>query len=64
MTPTEKANELIEKFYPQVQWKMGQEDCMDRAKQCALIAVDLVLSSCVESRIYYWIEVKKQIEKL
>ena len=64
MTPTEQAKELIEKFYPQVQWKMGQEDCMDRAKQCALIAVDLVLSSCVESCIYYWQEVKQEIEKL
>ena len=64
MTPTEQAKKLIEKFYPQVQWKMGQEDCMDRAKQCALIAVDLVLSSCVESRIYYWQEVKQEIEKI
>ena len=64
MTPKEKAKDLIEKFYPCVQWKMGQEDCMDRAKECALIAVDLVLSSCVSCIIYYWQEVKQEIEKL
>ena len=67
MTQIEKANELIEKFYPQVQWKMGQEDCMDRAKQCALIAVDLVLTT-IDSEDYisraYWRSIKKEIEKL
>jgi hypothetical protein len=39
MTPKEKAKELIHKFYPNVQWKLGQEDCLQRAKNCALIAV-------------------------
>ncbi len=39
MTPKEKAEELITRFYPEVQWKLGQEDCLDRAKRCALIAV-------------------------
>lgn len=45
MTPKEKAISLYESFYPQVQWKMGQEDCKDRAKKCALIAVDEIISS-------------------
>jgi hypothetical protein len=34
------------------------------AKQCALIAVDACLHTCVESMIYYWKEVKQEIEKL
>ena len=67
MTPTEQAIELIAKFYPQVQWKMGQEDCIDRAKECALIAVNLVLTT-IDSEDYisraYWRSIKKEIEKL
>ena len=34
------------------------------AKQSALIAVDEILHTCVESMIYYWNEVKQEIEKL
>ena len=71
MSPKEKAKELVYKFYPSVQWKLGQEDCLDRAKQCALIAVDEMIKqqkfqaenmiwSCVE----YWEEIKQEIEKL
>lgn len=67
MTPKEKAISLYESFYPQVQWKMGQEDCKDRAKQCALIAVDEVINSAIfkwlEDEIY-WEEVKQEIDKL
>ncbi len=44
MTPKEKAKELVYKFYPSVQWELGQENCLDRAKQCALIAVDEILN--------------------
>ena len=43
MSPKEKAKELIKSFYPHVQWKLGQEDCLDRAKQCALISCNEVL---------------------
>ena len=65
MTPREKAKELIEKFYPQVQWKMGQEDCMDRAKQCALIAVNEILGYMGADRgTEFWQEVKSEIKKL
>ena len=32
MTPKEKAKELVNRFYPEVQCKLGQEDCLDRAK--------------------------------
>lgn len=70
MTTKEKAQELVDKFLPHVRWKMGQEDIKQRAKQCALIAVDEVLEETIERdgmRIVnnqYWIEVKQEIEKL
>ena len=68
MTPKEKARDLVYKFYPSVQWKLGQEDCLDRAKQCALIAVDEILKilehSIPEKHTIYWQDVKKEIELL
>jgi hypothetical protein len=70
MTPKEKAKELVYKFYPSVQWKLGQEDCLDRAKKCALIAVEEILSETEEidgMRVInnpYWLEVRNEIEKL
>jgi len=44
MTPKEKAVQLIEIYVPVIRMKMGQEDVMQRAKQCALIAVEEVLT--------------------
>lgn len=41
MTPKEKK--LIQLFYPNVQWKLGQEDCLDRAERCVLIAEDFAI---------------------
>ena len=67
MTPKEKAKELVYKFYPNVQWKLGQEDCLYRAKRCALISVDEVLKAAfyAKDEVYnYYIEVKQEIEKL
>jgi hypothetical protein len=67
MTPKEKAQELVYKFYPSVQWKLGQEDCLDRAKQCALIAVDEVLNLCWGGNkigIKHWEDIKQEIELL
>ena len=70
MTPKEKAKDLVTRFYPEVQWKLGQEDCLDRAKRCALIAVAELLSETEEidgMRVInnpYWMEVKSEIEKL
>jgi hypothetical protein len=67
MTPKEKAKELVYKFYPSVQWKLGQEDCLDRAKQCAFIAVDEVLNLCWGGNkigIKHWEDIKQEIEKL
>jgi hypothetical protein len=71
MTPKEKAKELIYKFYPSVQWKLGQEDCLDRAKQCALIAVDEVIQTLsLDGRLIFmyiidwWKDVKNEINRL
>lgn len=70
MTPKEKAKELVYKFYPSVQWKLGQEDCLDRAKQCALIAVEFsrefITGDLSESfdKTMYLFEVKQEIENL
>ena len=50
MTAKDKAIELVNKFYPNVQWKLGQEDCLDRAKRCALIAVDEVIKALEEHK--------------
>lgn len=61
MTPADEAYELIQEFYPHVQWKLGQEDCLDRAKRCALITVNKLIK---ETGSKYWYNVKKEIEKL
>jgi hypothetical protein len=59
MTPREKAVELVHKF--------GMENhYYERAKQCALIAVDEILSinsvDKDEDLSNYWEEVKQEIE--
>ena len=38
-----KENKLIQLFYPNVQWKLGQEDCLDRAERCVLIAEEFAI---------------------
>ena len=72
MTPKEKAQELVFKFK-----ELPQEGTLmfylafEISKQCALIAVDEILSTLYdyhydsESGAYeYWQEVKTEIEKL
>jgi hypothetical protein len=61
MTPKEKADQLIKEFYPEVQWKLGQEDCLDRAKRCAIKLIDELIK---ETGSKYHYDVKKEIEKL
>jgi hypothetical protein len=56
MTPKEKAQELVDKMY-HYQWREKQ-----RAKECALIAVDLLLSEFYADD--YYAQVKQEIEKL
>jgi hypothetical protein len=64
MSPKEKAEELIRRFY-----SIGAIEC----KQCALIAVDQILIAIPEASDYdsrynhelvYWQLVKEEIEKL
>ena len=61
MTTYFEAFELVEK-YKNVRWDIDP----DTAKQCALIAVDLVLDILNQSTLEfeYWEEVKTKIEEL
>jgi preprotein translocase subunit SecE len=59
MTPKEKVNELIVKALVQF-----EKLTINEAKKISLIAVDECLYTCVESMVYYWKEVKQEIEKL
>jgi len=61
MNPKEKALELVQKYFKANHQPYGFKD----AKQCALIAVDEVLSVCwYKKDMEYWDEVKQEIEKL
>ena len=62
----EQAIELIEEFEGLQSDKMYDYSNIEypTAKLCALIAVDLILNNCVSSIIYYWQEVKQEIEQL
>jgi len=62
MNSKDKAKELINEFYPFVQWKLGQEDCLDRAIKCALVTVNELLKNCYEVMKPFWQEVKQEIE--
>jgi hypothetical protein len=67
MTPKEKANDILDNF-----WLMDKVEPMlteEQAKQCALIAVDEIITQYnfmtpnADAK-KYWIEVKNKIEKL
>jgi hypothetical protein len=58
MTPKEKASELVEKFY-----QLGKNHDLDYSKDSALIAVEYLIAE-ESHNYYYWIDVKKEIEKL
>jgi hypothetical protein len=75
MTPKEKAKELVDKFRNEFIWveKDHSVDLYRDTKQCALIAVDIVIQQeaerCLAYRetdkfVDYWQEVKQEIEKL
>ncbi len=59
MTPKEKARELMLDYY-----KLIPMNTVSFSKQCALIAVEMVILNCYEEEEYYWKEVKQEIEKL
>jgi hypothetical protein len=70
MTPKEKAEELVDKFFEysyRVKWDIDKnkwEHNFDQSKQCALIAVDEILKTNPYKARNYWQEVKTEIEKL
>jgi hypothetical protein len=74
MTPKEKANELFNKYFSEIRMPSDCEGCMqcvDRcgnmvaiAKKYSLIAVDEILDVCKTYLSSYYLEVKKEIEKL
>jgi hypothetical protein len=71
MTPKEKAQELIKKFSFNTRCfseTKGWEDSFFDSKECALIAVDEILSinsvDKDEDLSNYWEQVKQEIEKL
>jgi hypothetical protein len=73
MTPKEKAEELINKFFQynyRIEWDSDKNEWVhynESAKQCALIAVDEILSVVwinLNDDVDYWAEVKQEIEKL
>jgi len=69
MTPKEKATELSNKYFEQF-LAFGEYLSIQKANQCALIAVDEILNDSFYtttiniSGIYFWQEVKEEIEKL
>jgi hypothetical protein len=65
MTPKEKAEELVDLYYPIFTHSMAMFD----AKKCALIAVNLLMEEAYRQHDYegfisYWKEVKQEIQKL
>lgn len=68
MIAKEKAKELFDKMYI-VDDPMGNYPmCFNTAKQCALIAVDLVIENIEDDYMHYeldyWQEVKREIEEI
>jgi len=76
MTPKEKAQYLVDKFTPHAYgvWdKNGSKEERYHSKQCALIAVDNIITSNphsnplnteVHSTMQYWQEVKTEIKNI
>jgi hypothetical protein len=74
MTPTEKARDLVHKFYislPNNGGFTGINSINSRwieGKQCALMAVNEVIDaldqSLIDADIEWWKEVKQKIEKI
>ena len=71
LTPKEKANELIEKYY----WTFGDGYLGEQHIQCALIAVDEMIKEMTDlykshnsidnfNRLNFWFEVKRELNFL
>jgi hypothetical protein len=69
MTPKEKAQELVEKYYELFSVKLENTICIYEAKHCALIAVDEIIevlwkTNPNETEYMYWLDVNWEIKKL
>jgi hypothetical protein len=76
MTPKEKAEELFSKYYNSIEHTLSEEYSpheMFVVKECALIAVDEILSDYKNYLLHanteykglmYWNEVRQELEKL
>jgi hypothetical protein len=65
MTPKDKADEFFEKMLNKV-YLLDKMPWRDVSKECTLIAVDEVInnSPLITEIQNYWLDVKKEIEKL
>ena len=75
MTPKEKAEELLSKYYKLLPISASFEYTLKICKECSLIAVDELikelpvldyhpLGSYTNPKIQYWQNVKQEIQKL
>lgn len=76
MTPKEKAQELFNKYCFAIRTEQTDSGYFTNvlyAKDCALIAVDMVIKCCKDydevhenytTQVKYWEQVKQEIEKL
>lgn len=72
MTPKEKAKQLVHKYYDLFFVELENSISILESKECALIFVDEMLWETLYQntgfdsleRIKYWIQVKKEINKL
>ena len=67
MNQKAKALNLYNRFFrdvPFLQAKDSPIDDVDAAKKCALIAVEEIIDSHNNDNKWYWLDVKKEIEKL
>jgi hypothetical protein len=74
MTPQEKTDELIRKYYRNSDL-IDEDLTWTQAKECALIAIDEIIKECYmwngndnviweTNRFNYWNEVKQEIKEL
>jgi len=72
MTPKEKAKQLVENFYCNIDFNECYQGSKTSAKQCALICVAEILNldldsssdSLINNTHDYYLEVKQEINKL
>ena len=59
-----EARALVLKFMQPIDKLHKYPMCFDTAKQCALIAIDLLFEDREALNVMYWLSVKKEIQKL